>query len=118
MNIKLPLIMTAAIGTIATAGTVAALTTDRAPAGAQDDRYWAGVDWDHDDDDYRRGGALPLPDARALKRAGMVSVHEVERDDGSIEVEGRDARGRELNVRMDQTGKRVLSKRLEDRWDD
>lgn len=115
MRYKLPLAIAAA-GMIAATASVAA--ADPAPRGVVQDRgYWAGVDWDDDDDDRRRYGPMPVPSVEALRRAGMVRVEEVERDDGRIEVEGRDARGRELKIVMDARGQRVLSARI-DRDDD
>lgn len=109
MKIKLPLIALAAAGVVATSAAAAVAHPVAAPSGAQGQAYWANVQWDDDHDDRARLGAMPLPDAAALKRAGMVRVVEVERDDGFIEVEGYDAKGRELDIRMDAKGTRVLS---------
>ena len=116
MKYKLPLILLAATGVVATSAVVAARP---APAEAQGQAYWSDTRWDDDDDDRRVRGAMPVPNAEALKRAGMVRVVEVERDDGRIEVEGYDATGRELDIYMDATGQRVLRvERDDDRWDD
>lgn len=110
MTIKLPLL-------IATAGMALAWAPAMAdsppPAATHGNAYWAGVDWD-DDDDRRRQAAMPIPNASALKRAGMVRVKEVERDDGLIEVEGFDSKGRELEVRLDARAQHVLSVRHDD----
>lgn len=111
MTIKLPLILAAA--GIALAST-SANADDRPPAAAKGQSFWAGVNWDDDDDERRRHGTMPLPNANALKSAGVVRVTEVERDDGRIEVEGYDRHGRELNVRMDARGQRVLTVRRDD----
>jgi hypothetical protein len=45
-------------------------------------------------------------------------VKEIEFDDGLIEVEGFDAQGREIKLYMDRDGKKILSKRVDDCWDD
>lgn len=110
MKFKLSLILATGVALVSTA----AIAGDRPPAAAQGQPFWAGVEWDDDDDNRRRHGAMPLPNADALKRAGMVRVTEVERDDGRIEVEGYDARGQELKIRMDARGQRVLSVRRDD----
>jgi hypothetical protein len=89
-----------------------------APAGAKDQPFFANVHWDDDFDDRRRYGPMPMPDIDAIKRAGIVHVVEVERDDGRIEVEGFDAQGREIKVIMDRQGQRVLSVRRDQHWDD
>lgn len=107
MSIKLPLILSAAAGLAFTA--TAALADGYQPAAAKGQTYWAGTEWDDDDDDRRRYGAMPVPNANALKRVGLVKIKEVERDDGYIEVEGYNARGEEVEVRMDARGQRVLS---------
>ena len=70
--------------------------------------FWAGVHWDDDDDDRGVRGPIPRPDEAALRKAGVVRITEVERDDGQIEVEGYDAQGRELDVTMDAKGQKVL----------
>lgn len=70
--------------------------------------FWAGAHWDDDDDDHRVRGPIPRPSEAALRKAGLVRVTEVERDDGRIEVEGYDAQGRELDVTMDTKGQKVL----------
>lgn len=106
MKLKLPFILLAATGAIAASAVVAA---QPAPAEARGQAYWADTQWDDDDDDRRNAGPMPVPNAQVLKRAGMVRVVEVERDDGKIEVEGYDARGRELDITMDARGQRVLS---------
>ena len=111
MTFRLALILAAA--GLAVAST-AALANSPAPAGANGQPFWAGVEWDDDDDDRRRLGAMPLPNAELLKRAGIVRVKEVERDDGRIEVEGVDRNGRELKVYMDARGQRVLNVRRDD----
>lgn len=105
MNYKLPLILLAATGVVATSAVVAARP---APAAAAGQPYWADTHWDDDDDDRRHRGAMPVPNAELLKRAGMVRVVEVERDDGRLEIEGYDAAGRELEIHMDAKGQRIL----------
>ena len=108
------MILALACGAAATAAIAAA----PAPAGAANDPFWAHVHWDDDDDDHHisQRAAVPMliPDADAIRRAGMAVVHEVERDDGLIEVEGLDASGRELDIKMDAQGKRVISVRHDD----
>ncbi len=106
MKLRLPLIVLATTGAIATSAVVAASPP---PPEARGVAYWAGTHWDDDDDDRRNRGPMPVPNAEVLKRAGMVRVVEVERDDGLIEVEGYDARGRELEIKMDARGQRILS---------
>lgn len=81
------------------------------------DRFWGSAEIEHDDDDNRRYGALPHPSRNALADIGMVRVLEVEWDDGLIEIEGVDARGREIDAVMDRTGQRVIRHKVE-RWDD
>lgn len=81
------------------------------------DRFWASVEFEHDDDDNRRYGALPRPSRTVLAGIGMVRVLEVEWDDGLIEVEGVDVNGREIDAVMDRTGQRVIRHKVE-RWDD
>ena len=88
-----------------------------APAGAKDQPFFANDHWDDDFDDRRRYGPMLVPDANAIKRAGIVDVVEIERDDGRLEVEGFDAQGREIKVIMDRQGKRVLSVRRDRDWD-
>ena len=114
MKFKLPLILLAGAGVVATSAAVAARP---APAAAQGQAYWSETRWD-DDDDRRTRGTMPVPDAEALKRAGLVRVVEVERDDGRLEVEGYDASGRALDIDMDAKGRRVLKVDRDDDWDD
>lgn len=115
MKLKLPLFLLAGAGVVATSVAIAA---PPAPAGAQGQAYWSETRWDDDDDDRRQRGAMPVPNAEALKRAGMVRVIEVERDDGRLEVEGYDASGRELDIEMDAKGQRVLRVDRDDVWRD
>lgn len=89
-----------------------------APAGARSQPFFANVHWDDDFDDRRRYGPMPVPNADALRRAGIVHLVEVERDDGRIEAEGFDAQGREIKVIMDRRGQRVLSVRRDRHGDD
>lgn len=125
------LLSLAAIAGVATAAPtparVAAAVSAPAPAAAPPvvanpnrDDFYAHADWDDDDDDRRRYGRMTRPDMGSLRAVGIVRVTEVERDDGRIEVEGRDARGREIDVLMDAQGRRVLDVRRDsdDRWDD
>lgn len=108
---------------------IGAATTAVAGPGAQalseavKDPIYAATHWDDDDDDDRLAGQrkispMLVPDAAAVRNAGMVRVAEVERDDGRIEIEGYDAKGREIELVMDAGGKRVLSVRRENDWDD
>lgn len=125
------LLSLAAIAGVATAAPtpapVAAAVSAPAPAAAPPvvansnrDDFYGHADWDDDDDDRRRYGRMTRPDMGSLRAVGIVRVTEVERDDGRIEVEGRDARGREIDVLMDAQGRRVLDVRRDsdDRWDD
>jgi hypothetical protein len=60
------------------------------------------------DDDDCRG---PVTAGRAIDIAwtvGLIRVEEVECDDGKWEIEGRDARGREMEVEIDPRTGRVL----------
>ncbi|MBJ7498297.1 MAG: PepSY domain-containing protein [Sphingopyxis sp.] len=107
------MILALACGAAATVAIAAA----PAPEGAANDPFWSQVHWDDDDnDDFRQRAAtpMPVPDTDAVRRAGMTVVHEVERDDGLIEVEGLDADGRELDIKMDAQGLRVISIRHDD----
>lgn len=109
-----------AVVAIAAAGIGAATVAlaEPAPAAARNQPYFANVHWDDDLDDRRRYGPMPVPNADAIKRAGIIHLVEVERDDGRIEVEGFDAQGREIKVVMDRQGRRVLSVRRDQHWDD
>ena len=128
MALKLPLAFALATGGVGATVAVAAIpTTTTAPtavtsAPAQDDRTWDGVRWDDDADDRQVRGPIPRPSVDALRRVGMVRIVEVERDDGHLEVEGYDRQGREIDVKMDASGRRVLSvdrddDRDDNRWD-
>jgi hypothetical protein len=91
------------------------------PKAAQNDPFFASAHWDDDDDHYnprRQVAPMPVPDAAAIRKAGIVRVAEVERDDGRIEVEGYDAQGSKIELHMDRTGKRVLSSRVDRERDD
>lgn len=134
-HLPLTVIAVAALAGVATAApapaatSVGAATTPSATSVAatqnRDDAF-AHTDWDDDDDDRRRYGPMPRPDIRALNRAGIVRVTDVEREDGRLEVEGYDAQGRKMEARMDVQGQRVLGAwrdrndddRSDDRWDD
>ena len=120
MKFKRPLIALVATGIVAT-GVVAASAVAiaahpvAAPSAAKGQAYWANVHWDDDDAHiYQKTSPLPLPNADALKQAGMVRVAEVERDDAFLEVEGFDAQGRELDIRMDVQGQKVVSAHYDD----
>ena len=110
----------AAIAAAATAGLAVAsgALAGPAPTAAKNQPFFANVHWDDDFDDRRRLGPMPVPNADAIKRAGIVHVVEIERDDGRIEVEGYDAQGREIELVMDRQGQRVLSVRRDRHWDD
>jgi hypothetical protein len=65
-----------------------------------------------------RRSSIGEADAIRIARGyGMVIVHEVERDDGGWEVEGRDHRGRKLEVKINREG-RVTKVERGDRDDD
>lgn len=92
-----------------------------APKSAQNNPLFASAQWNDDDDLHNTRGQvtpMPVPDVAAIRRAGIVRVMEVERDDGRIEVEGHDAQGRKIELHMDRMGKRVLSSRLDNDRDD
>ena len=113
MRYKLPVALALAAALVG--GTVAVAAT-QAPAAAKGVSFFKNVHWD-DDDDLVIGAprpAMPVPDVNALKAAGMVRVTEVERDDGLIEIEGFDRHGREIDIKMDATGKQVLSVEIDD----
>lgn len=97
--------------------TVAALA-ESAPATAKNQSFFANAHWDDDFEDRRRFGPMPMPNVNAIKRAGIVDVVEIERDDGRLEVEGYDAQGRKIKLHMDRRGERVLSARRDRDWDD
>ena len=121
MAFKLPLAILVATGAIGATAAIAASSPTQAPAAAaaQDDRAFQNVHWDDDDDDSRVRGPIPRPNVEALRRVGMVRIVEVERDDGRLEVEGYDRNGREIDVKMDASGQRVVAvDRDDDRWDD
>ncbi|GAA0617030.1 hypothetical protein GCM10009422_10230 [Brevundimonas kwangchunensis] len=130
MKPHLPIALAAVALVAGSAVAAPAVTSAAAPAPARvaDDGFYAHTRWDDDDDDRRRYGRMPRPDMGALRAIGIVRVTEVERDDGRLEVEGRDARGREIDVLMDASGRRVLhwrydrdddrDDRYDDRWDD
>ncbi len=115
MKFKLPIALLAFAGVAATS---AAVIAHPGPAGAQGDAFWANARWDDDDDHRQSAGSMPVPDADVVRQAGIVRVTEVERDDGHLEIEGYDATGRELEIRMDVEGRRVLSVRHDDDGDD
>jgi hypothetical protein len=62
-----------------------------------------------------------LTKAQAVQIArgyGMVEVEEVERKDGGWEIEGRDLRGREVEVRVNRDGRVTRVERREDSSED
>lgn len=106
-------------------GAGSAAFADAKPAASQSklDSIFASAHWDDDDDDDilkpgRKASPMSVPDADAIRRAGIVRVTEVERDDGQIRVEGFDAQGRKLELFMGRDGKRVLNSRVDYDWDD
>lgn len=105
-----------AAGSTAVAATVA--FAEPAPAAARSQPFFANVHWDDDFEDRRRYGPMPVPNADAIRKAGIVDLVEIERDDGCIEVEGYDAQGRKIELRMDRRGQRVLSVRRDADRDD
>lgn len=101
------------------AGGGVALAKAQAPAAAKSNPYFANVEWDDDIDDLRvPRTAMPIPNQAALQRAGMVKVKQVERDDDHLEVEGYDRQGREIEVKMDLSGQRVLQVEVDHDDDD
>jgi Tfp pilus assembly protein FimT len=69
-----------------------------------------------DGDDDRRAAKSAVSREQAVRIArgyGMVRVTDIEQDDGGWEVEGRDHRGRELEVKIDRRG-RVTSVERDD----
>lgn len=60
-------------------------------------------------DSNRARGAISANEAMAIARShGVVRVTDVDRDDGRWEVEGRDRRGRELEVHINIRNGRVI----------
>lgn len=98
-----------AVAGLVGATAVSAHTPASAPTAAKGQAFFANVHWDDDFEERVRRGPMPVPNEAALKRAGLVQVVEVERDDGRLEVEGYDAQGREMDIKMDAAGRRVLS---------
>ncbi|MBP7705030.1 MAG: PepSY domain-containing protein [Caulobacter sp.] len=112
MTIRFPVAL-AALAAVAVGGAAVAAPVSTATQPGSGDVFWSSARWDDDDADDRRfrvtpARPMPRPDQAALRAAGVTRVLEVERDDGRIEVEGRDARGREIDVKMDAAGKKVL----------
>lgn len=106
------------LGLGVSAGTAAVAGSLPAPTAAQNEPLFASAEWDDDDRHVSRSATpMPVPNAQAIRQAGIVRVTEVERDDGLIEVEGYDRNGREIDLVMDRDGKRVLSSEV-DRDDD
>lgn len=116
MRYKLPIILGLAAALVGGTAAVAAVAATQAPAAAKGVSFFNNVHWDDDAPLTvgTRRTAMPVPDINALKAAGMVRVTEVERDDGLIEVEGFDRHGREIDVKMDAAGKRVLSVEIDE----
>lgn len=60
-------------------------------------------------EDRKHASTRPaISEAQALRIArgyGMVEVHEIEREDGGWEIEGRDHRGRELEITINREGR-------------
>ncbi|QYU70394.1 PepSY domain-containing protein [Leptolyngbya sp. 15MV] len=67
-----------------------------------------------DDREKRRTTVTREQAVRIAAGYGMVRVTEVERDDGGWEVEGRDHRGRKLEVKIDRRGRVVKIERDDD----
>lgn len=118
MRIPLAVLAVALMGGAAVAAPVADPAATRPAA----DGFWTHARWDDDYDDRRRYGPMPRPDQAALRSIGVVRVLEVERDDGRLEIEGVDRRGRHVDVLMDAAGRQVLGWKFDrdddDRWDD
>ena len=69
----------------------------------------------------RQSERREISEDRALRIArgyGMVDVREIERDDGGWEIEGRDRRGRELEIDINRDGRVTRVDRSEDSDDD
>lgn len=60
------------------------------------------------DDDRCRGPVSAEDAIRIARTAGLVRVEEVDCDDRKWEVEGRDARGREIEVEISARTGRIL----------
>ncbi|BAV66677.1 MULTISPECIES: hypothetical protein [Sphingomonadaceae] len=113
-------LLAVALGAAGVGGIVVASTAlaEPVPAAAKNQPFFANAHWDDDFDERRRFGPMRVPNVDAVKRAGIVDVVEIERDDGRLEVEGFDAQGREITLHMDRRGQRVLSVRRDRDWDD
>jgi uncharacterized membrane protein YkoI len=60
-------------------------------------------------DDNGCGGRITAEEAiRIARTAGLVQVREVDCEDGKWEIEGRDARGREIEVDVSARDGRIL----------
>lgn len=68
-------------------------------------------------DDRRRSSISQAEAIRIARGYGMVRILEVERDDGGWEIEGRDHRGRKLEITINREG-RVTSVERGDDEDD
>ena len=73
---------------------------------------------DDDDRNNRRAGVSQERAIQIARGYGMVRVTKVERDDGGWEVEGRDHRGRELEVTINSRGRVTEVDRHDDDEDD
>lgn len=61
---------------------------------------------DDDDDDRWNGRGVSRAEAIQIARGyGLVRVEEVERDDDGWEIEGRDRRGREIEIEISRNGR-------------
>jgi uncharacterized membrane protein YkoI len=60
------------------------------------------------DDDRCRGPITAEEAMRIARTAGLMRVEEVDCDDGKWEVEGQDARGREIEVEVSARSGRIL----------
>jgi uncharacterized membrane protein YkoI len=60
------------------------------------------------DDNGCRGRVTAEEAIRIARTAGLVQVREVDCDDGKWEIEGRDARGREIEVDVSARDGRIL----------
>jgi hypothetical protein len=68
------------------------------------------------DDDRWNGRGISRAEAVWVARSyGLVRVEEVEHDDGGWEIEGRDRRGREIEIEINRTG-RVTEVDRDDDW--
>lgn len=70
---------------------------------------------DDDDDDYRRYHRINKSAAIEIAAAiGVYQIHEIERDDGKWEIEGRTFGGCEIEVEISVRSGRVTDREIDD----